>query len=113
MTFIEISGRRIGEGYPPFVIAEIGINHEGEIEKAIQMVDDAISSNCECVKFQYHIISDEMIPNDVIPGNAEESIWEIMKRCSLSKKEEHNNNNNNLGLRCDLSASPLYATLNK
>ena len=88
MTFIEISGRRIGEGYPPFVIAEIGINHEGEIEKAIQMVDDAISSNCECVKFQYHIISDEMIPNDVIPGNAEESIWEIMKRCSLSKKEE-------------------------
>ena len=88
MNFIEISGRRIGEGYPPFVIAEIGINHEGEIEKAIQMVDDAISANCECVKFQYHIISDEMIPNDVIPGNAEESIWEIMKRCSLTKKEE-------------------------
>lgn len=87
-NFIEISGRRIGQGYRPFVVAEIGINHEGDINKAYKMVDDASNAGCECVKFQCHIIEDEMIPNDVIPGNASESIWEIMKRCRLSEEEE-------------------------
>lgn len=88
MPEIAIQGRKIGPAYPPLVIAEIGINHEGEYEKAIQMVDDAKSAGCECVKFQYHVIDDEMIPNDVIPGNAKETIWDIMKRCSLTSEEE-------------------------
>jgi len=84
----KISDRIIGEAYPPLVIAEIGINHEGVFEKAIRMVDDAFAAGCECVKFQSHVIEDEMIPNDVIPGNATESIWNIMKRCALSEEEE-------------------------
>lgn len=70
-------------------IAEIGINHEGSYEKAVRMVDDAASVGCECVKFQSHVIEDEMIPNNVIPGNAKESIWEIMKRCALTEEEEY------------------------
>lgn len=84
----EILGRQIGDDHPPLVIAEIGINHEGEIRKALQMVDDAHATGCECVKFQSHVIEDEMIPNDVIPGNASESIWDIMERCALSESEE-------------------------
>ncbi|MBD2548393.1 N-acetylneuraminate synthase family protein [Microcystis elabens FACHB-917] len=88
MTEFRILDRSIGAKHPPLVIAEIGINHEGDLEKAICMVDDAASSGCECVKFQYHVVEDEMIPNDVVPGNASESIWEIMKRCALSPKEE-------------------------
>ena len=88
MNSFSIQGRQIGSDYSPLVIAEIGINHEGKIDKAIQMVDDALRADCECVKFQYHVIEDEMIPNDVIPGNADESIWEIMKRCSLTPLEE-------------------------
>ena len=31
------------------------------------MIDDAYDAGCECVKFQSHIIEDEMIPNNVIP----------------------------------------------
>lgn len=85
---IVIGGRRIGPGNPPFVIAEIGINCEGNMKKAIRMIDDAKTAGCECVKFQSHIIEDEMIPNEVIPGNARESIWNIMDRCKLSEKEE-------------------------
>jgi N-acetylneuraminate synthase len=88
MPEFEIYGRKIGPLHPPLIIAEIGINHEGNYDKAIQMVDDAMAAGCECVKFQYHVIEDEMIPNDVIPGNAKESIWEIMKRCSLTRDEE-------------------------
>lgn len=84
----KIANRWVGENHPPLVLAEIGINHEGSYEKAIQMVDDAYKAGCECVKFQSHVIEDEMIPNNVIPGNATESIWDIMKRCALSEDEE-------------------------
>src|SRR5215475_12236558 len=80
--------RLIGLDQPPLVVAEIGINHEGNFEKAICMVDDAYVAGCECVKFQCHIIEDEMIPNDVVPGNADENIWKIMERCALSAEEE-------------------------
>jgi len=85
---LSLGGRLVGLEHPPLVIAEIGINHEGSLEKAIQMVDDAAAAGCECAKFQSHVISDEMIPNDVVPGNARESIWDIMSRCALTEAEE-------------------------
>lgn len=88
MNRFELGSRKVGGEHPPLVIAEIGINHEGDVEKAIRMVDDAYAAGCECVKFQSHVIEDEMIPNDVVPGNASESIWEIMKRCALSEQED-------------------------
>lgn len=72
MNEIEICGRKLGQAHRPFVIAEIGINHEGDIEKAFRIVDDAARVGCECVKFQCHVIHDEMIPNNVIPDNATE-----------------------------------------
>jgi len=80
--------RVIGSDTPPLVIAEIGINHEGDFNRAIRMVDDAYAAGCECVKFQTHVIEDEMIPNDVVPANASESIWDIMTRCALTEVEE-------------------------
>ena len=87
-NIFKINGRKIGPDYPPFVIPEIGINHEGSFTKAKKMIKDAHRAGAECVKFQCHIIEDEMIPNEVIPANAKESIWEIMKRCSLSESED-------------------------
>lgn len=83
-----IEGRKIGSEHPPLVIAEIGINHEGSMDKAMRMVEDAANAGGECVKFQCHVIEDEMIPNTVIPGNAKESIWDIMSRCALSEEQE-------------------------
>src|SRR5260221_14552864 len=88
MRAFRIQDRLIGDAAPPLVIAEIGINHEGDVAKARRMVDDAARAGCECVKFQCHVIEDEMIPNDVIPGNATESIWDIMARCALSEADE-------------------------
>jgi sialic acid synthase SpsE len=88
MPELVLGHRRVGEAHAPLVIAEIGINHEGDFAKAVRMVDDAHAAGCECVKFQCHVIQDEMIPNEVIPGNARESIWDIMSRCALSEGEE-------------------------
>jgi N-acetylneuraminate synthase len=88
MAEFNIGSRIIGDNHPPMVIAEIGINHEGDIKKAIRMVDDAYAVGCECVKFQSHVVEDEMIPNDVVPGNTTETIWDIMVRCALTENEE-------------------------
>jgi N-acetylneuraminate synthase len=84
----DIGDRSIGADAPPLVIAEIGINHEGDLGRAIAMVDAAHAAGCECVKFQCHVIDDEMIPNDVVPGNATDTIWNIMARCALTEPEE-------------------------
>ena len=90
-NYIKIQNRKIGIDYAPFVIAEIGINHEGSLRVAKKMVDAAQRAGAECVKHQTHIIDDEMssLAKKVIPGNANVSIYEIMKRCSLNEKEEN------------------------
>lgn len=90
MNNITISGRKIGHNFKPFVIAEIGINHEGDINKALQMVLDAKKAGAECVKFQCHVIEDEMTVDaqKTIPSNSDKSIYEIMQRCTLTHEEE-------------------------
>jgi N-acetylneuraminate synthase len=88
--YIEIAGRKIGPDYPPLVIAEIGINHEGSLQVAKEMVDAAHRAGAEVVKHQTHIVADEMsgAAKKVIPGNAKVSIYEIMERCSLNEADE-------------------------
>ena len=90
MNFFSIKNRPIGDNYPPVVIAEIGINHEGSLKTAFEMVDAAVESGAEIIKHQTHIVEDEMSfeAKKVIPGNADVSIYEIMERCALSEDEE-------------------------
>ena len=87
---IDIAGRPIGPEYRPVVIAELGINHEGSLQTALEMVDAAARAGVEILKHQTHIVEDEMSSEamQVIPGNATESIYAIMKRCALSEEEE-------------------------
>jgi sialic acid synthase SpsE len=88
MPAFKLGARTVGHDTPPLVIAEIGINHEGSLAKAKQMVDDAAAAGCEVAKFQCHVVEDEMIPNDVKPGHVDETIWDIMSRCALSESED-------------------------
>jgi N-acetylneuraminate synthase len=85
---LAIGDRLVGADHPPLVIPEIGINHEGDLSKARRMVDDAAAAGAEVVKFQSHSPADEMVPNDVVPGNAGEPIWDIIERCTLTWDEE-------------------------
>ena len=88
---MEIKGRKIGYGEKPFVIAEIGINHNGSLKTAKEMVDAAYRAGAEVIKHQTHVVDDEMSPEakKVIPGNADISIYEIMKKAALSEEEEY------------------------
>ncbi len=49
---ITIAGRKIGDGYPAYVIAEAGANHNGEMSLAKEMVDRAKEVGADCIKFQ-------------------------------------------------------------
>ena len=89
-NYLTIEDRKIGLDYPPFVIAEIGINHEGSLETALKMVDSAWKAGAEAIKHQTHIVEDEMSKEakKVIPGNSDVSIYEIMERCALNEEDE-------------------------
>jgi N-acetylneuraminate synthase len=87
---ILIKDRKIGPDYPPIVIVEIGINHEGSLETAFQMVDAAWQSGAEIIKHQTHVVEDEMSKDalKVMPGNSNISIYEIMDKCALNEEDE-------------------------
>jgi sialic acid synthase SpsE len=82
--------RKIGINYPPLVIAEIGINHNGSLEEAFKLVDAASKAGVEVIKHQTHIVEDEMSleAKEVIPGNTSKNIYQVMKECSLNEEEE-------------------------
>ena len=90
MNEINIQGRKIGLNYEPVVIAEIGINHEGSLNTACEMVDSAWKAGAEIIKHQTHVVEDEMSKEakKVIPGNATVSIYDIMERCALNEEDE-------------------------
>ena len=86
---MDINGRKIGKDYTPLVVAEIGINHGGDIAVAKCMVKQAYNSGAECIKHQTHFVEDEMISEakNIFPPNADIS-FEVMEKCSLSKDDK-------------------------
>ena len=87
---MKIAHREISDKHRPLVIAEIGINHGGDLNVAKEMARLAALSGCEMVKHQTHIVEDEMTEEAklIFPPNADVSIWDVMKRCALSKDDE-------------------------
>lgn len=87
----EIGDIRVGIGEEPLVIPEIGINHEGSLKVAKLIVDAASRAGARIIKHQTHVIEDEMsyAAKNVIPGNTNVSIYEVMERCALNEEEEY------------------------
>jgi len=87
---MKIANRLVGPAAPPLVIAEIGINHEGCLDTAKQMVQAAVFAGAECVKHQTHFVEDEMTEEakSIFPPNADVSIWEVIERCALTRDQE-------------------------
>ena len=84
MRTFKIGKRIISKDSPPLVISEIGINHNGSLDLAIHIADSAIRAGAEVIKHQTHVVEDEMSEEakKVIPGNADVSIYEIIKKCA-------------------------------
>lgn len=91
---IEVAGRRIGPGHPCFVIAEAGVNHNGDIGVAHRLIDVAAEAGADAVKFQT-FAADRLATADAPKAEyqkattgADESQLEMLRRLEL-KPEQH------------------------
>ena len=62
---ITIKNKKVGDGFPCFIIAEIGINHNGSLELAKKMIDIAVTTGCDAVKFQKRTIDVVYTPEEL------------------------------------------------
>src|SRR5260221_6058844 len=67
---VELAGRAVGDGQPIYVIAEIGINHNGSLEIAKRLIDVAKASGCDAVKFQ------KRTPEKCVPADMRDKMRE-------------------------------------
>jgi N-acetylneuraminate synthase len=56
MADVKIGDRPVGDGHPCYIVAEIGINHNGDLSIAKKLVDAAVNAGCDAVKFQKRTI---------------------------------------------------------
>ena len=93
MTKIKLNNHLIGHGCQPFIIAEAGINHNGEIANALKMIDIAKTAGADAIKFQTFEASGIVIDSSLTftyksqGKEITESMFEMYKRCEFSKTE--------------------------
>jgi N-acetylneuraminate synthase len=80
------NGRKIGKGHPCYVIAEIGINHNGSLDIARQLIDEAVAAHASAVKFQ------KRTPELAVPRDQwevpRETPWGTMSYIDYKRKTE-------------------------
>lgn len=84
---IKISGKMVGDGELPFIIAEAGINHNGDVSLAKKMIKEAAKVGADAIKFQTHIADKEMVETSITADYIGESIFNLIKRMELSKDD--------------------------
>jgi N-acetylneuraminate synthase len=84
-THITIAGRQIGDGQPCFVIAEAGINHNGDTALAAKLVDAAAAAGADAIKFQTHFPEHEMLRGGATAAYVGESLFDLLTRTALSR----------------------------
>jgi N-acetylneuraminate synthase len=62
---VHIGNHALGEGHPCFIVAEIGINHNGNVELAKKLIDTAVLGGCDAVKFQKRTIDVVYTPEEL------------------------------------------------
>ena len=90
MKYVKIKNKKVGFGLPPFLIAEVGINHNGSLKRAFRMIELAKKSGVDAVKFQT-FKAEEFISNKKKTytyfskgKKIKESMYKMFKRYELS-----------------------------
>jgi len=65
ITPVEIGGRPVGPGHPTYVVAEIGINHNGDLDIARKLMAAALLAGCDAVKFQKRTLDVVFTPEEM------------------------------------------------
>jgi N,N'-diacetyllegionaminate synthase len=89
MRKVKLGDRVIGDGHPTFIIAEAGINHNGDINLAKKLIDVAKEARVDAVKFQTfradELVSRKSLKAKHIEGEA--SFFEMVKRLELGRED--------------------------
>jgi N-acetylneuraminate synthase len=62
---VRLGDRPVGDGYPTLILAEIGINHNGDVKVAKKLIDVAVFAGCEAVKFQKRTVEVVYTPEEL------------------------------------------------
>ena len=79
-----IGRRRIGAGWPCFIVAEAGINHNGDVALARELVDLAAAAGADAIKFQTHLPEHEMLRDGATAAYVGDSLFDLLTRTALS-----------------------------
>lgn len=64
-SIVQIAQYKVGEGNPCFIVAEIGINHNGSLDLAKRLIDAAVTAGCDAVKFQKRTVDIVFTPEEL------------------------------------------------
>ena len=81
MSIFKIGHRKIGIQYPTYVIAEAGINHNGDLETAKHMIEQASTTGVDSIKFQ------TLLPDELFSNESNPDLFALVKQWSLSKQD--------------------------
>jgi sialic acid synthase SpsE len=84
---IAIGTRRVGPGNPCFIIAEAGINHNGDVKLAAELVDAAATAGADAIKFQTHFPEHEMLRGGATAAYVGESLFDLLTRTALTRDD--------------------------
>ena len=84
-TTIRIGDREVGPGHPCLIVAEAGINHNGDLALASELVDAAAEAGADVIKFQTHFPEHEMLRGGATAAYVGESLFGLLTRTALSR----------------------------
>ncbi len=91
MTEIRIGKKRIGDGHPTYIIAEIGLNHQGDVTLAKKLIDHAVAAHVDAVKFQKRdlksVYAAKALKNSASEENATHYSLRHIQKSELSEAE--------------------------
>jgi len=91
---IDLNGRKIGDNFSPYIIAEAGMNHNGDLNLGKKLIDAAINTGCDAIKFQTFLpnsrVSSKVKSVDFVEttDGIEETMFDMFSRLSMPFSEQ-------------------------